>query len=288
MTRTKKIIAYVFFVTGATVFFLYVLFPSDTVKTYIEYSIAEISPDIDMHVEQLRPGLPPRLTVTNAYILFREDTAVRFDRMDCVPDYPSLVSSRPGFDFTAAVAGGRVEGTIHIHDDPENRSFITRMQFADVDLQGIPLLERIYSGGFSGTASGNINYTASLGGKGRNTAEGEAMVDINGVQINIENNLPGLDYLTFSRINADADLQNNQITINRFDMEGSQFSATGKGSLTLGRRVETSRVDLNSTVQVHPELIRSVGSLLPRQYLKDGRVSLRITGTLRQPRYSFR
>lgn len=288
MSRIKKFIAYALFVTGAAVLFLYMLFPSDSVKTFIEYRLAEISPDIDVHIEKVHPGIPPRLSLTNAYVLFRDDMAVRLDRVDCTPDYPSLVSSRPGAGFTAFVAGGRLDGTIHVHESPSTRSMITRMQFSDVDLQAIPLLGTFYPGDLSGTARGNIDYEASLNSSGENTAKGSAVVELYGARINIENNLPGLDFLTFPRINVDADLQNNRITFNRIDMEGSQFSATGKGNLTIAPRVETSRVDLNGTVQIHPELIRSVGPLLPRQYIKDGKVSLRITGTVTQPRYSFR
>ncbi|MFO8113001.1 MAG: type II secretion system protein GspN [Desulfosalsimonadaceae bacterium] len=288
MTRIKKIIAYALFVSGAAVLFLYVLFPSDTVKTYIEYKLAGISPDTEVHIEKVQPGIPPRLSATNVYVSFRDDTAVRLDRVDWMPDYLSLISSRPGADFTASVAGGRLNGTVHVNDSPENRSIITRMQFADIELQAIPLLVTFYPGGFSGTAQGNIEYSASMNNSGQNAANGSAVVEIHGARITIENNLPGLDDLTFSRINADADLQNNRITINQIDMEGSQFSATGKGSLTVAPRLETSRMDLNGTVQIHPELIRSVGPLLPRQYLKDGKVSLRITGTVTRPRYSFR
>lgn len=288
MSRIKKIVAYTLYITGATLFFLYFLFPSNTVKSYIEYRLAEISPEINVHIERIHPRIPPGFSFSNAYILFKDEAAIRIDSVDFKPGYLSMFTSEPRVKFTAALAGGEAVGVINMNSGADNGLIKTRINFEGVDLQAIPLLRSMYPGNFSGMTRGSIDYEASLPLTGNFPGKGNAMVDMVNVTVTLENNIPGLDTFSFSRVSADTNLENHRIAINRLDMEGSQFSAECKGALVMAQPVESSRIDLNGTVQIHPELIRSAGPLLPRQYVRDGRVSLRITGTLDNPRFSLR
>ncbi len=278
----KKITAYALYFTGVTVLFLYLLFPSDTVKHYIIYQFSDIAPEVELHIERVRPALPPGLSLANAYILLNDETVLRVDGIAFRPYYLSLLSTEPTFNFTGTAAGGQFSGTIQMLKGDGNHSFAARTHFADIDLQSVQLTAMLHPRSVSGTMRGDIDYAGPLSGKGT------ATVEIVGMQLTFEETLPGLDSLTFSRVNTTADLDQDRVTFNQIEMEGSHFSASGRGTLTLRQPIEASHIDLRGTAQVHPELIRTMGPLLPRQYLREGRVPIRITGTLANPRYAFR
>ncbi len=282
MTMIKKIAAYALYFTGVTVLFLYLLFPSDTVKNYIVYQFTGVAPDIGLHIERVRPALPPGLSFANTYILLKDETALRVESMAFSPDYLSLLSTEPVMNFTGTAAGGHISGTIRMLKGDGNRSFAARMHFADIDLQAVPLTGMIHPRSVSGLVRGDIDYAGPVPGKG------SATVEISGMQLTFEEIIPGLDSLAFSRVNASADLGQDRIAFNQIEMEGAQFSASGRGAITLRQPLESSGIDLRGTVQVHPELVRTMGPLLPRQYMREGRVPIRITGTLENPRYAFR
>lgn len=288
MGRIKKIVAYTLYIIGITAFFLYILFPANTVKTYIEYKIADLSPGVSIDIAAINPGFPPGLSFSDADILYRDEPAVRMDSARFSPAYLSLLSAGPGVKFSAAIAKGKVDGAIIMQTSGENPSAITRMHFEDIDLKDVHLLSSLYPGRFSGLANGRLDYQGVASATSQPAGTGSAELTISGAKIDFENPLMGLDGLAFSRITADAEMKNDQVTINRMDMEGSQFSASGSGILSLRHPVASSRLDLEGVITLHPELMRSLGPLLPKQYLKNDEIAVRITGTVAEPRYSVR
>jgi type II secretion system protein N len=277
MSSVQKYIAYALYIIGVAVFFLYILFPSDTLKTYIEYKTAELSPGIGMHIEKINPGLPPGITFSNAHILFMDESVVRFDRGRLSPAFLSMFSAKPAVNFDAAVSGGQVDGRLagSLSGMP---GIDARVQFSAIELQGLPILEKLYPARFSGTARGNVDYSG----------KGNATLNISGFRMDFDKSMMGIGHLDFSSINVEGEIEKDRMIVEKIEMTGSQFSATGNGTLTLRQPLEASRIDLSGSVEIHPQLIRSIGPLLPRQYLRDGKIPVRITGTLAQPQYLLR
>lgn len=288
MGRIKKIVAYTLYIIGITAFFLYILFPANTVKTYIEYKIAEISPGVGIDIDAIHPGFPPGLSFSDANILYRNEPAVRMDNAWFAPAYLSLLSAGRGVNFSGAIANGKVDGAIIMQASGDNPLAITRMHFEDIDIKEVKLLRLLYPARFAGLANGRLDYRGAAPATGQPAGTGSTELTISGVKIDFEKPLMGLNGLAFSRITADAEMENDQMTINRIDMEGVQFSASGSGTLSLRHPVASSRIDLKGVITLHPELMRSVGTLLPRQYRKNDEIAVRITGTITDPRYSLR
>lgn len=279
MSRIQKYIAFTLYILGVAVFFLYILFPSDTLKTYMEYKAAEISPDIGLHVEKLNPGLPPGLLFSNTHILFMNESVIRLDKVRLTPSIVSILTANPAVNVAAAVSGGRLEGKLSRKISQNGRGVNARVQFSEIELEGITMLEKLYPARFSGTAQGQIDYGAE---------KGNAALTVSGFRMDFDDSIMGIGHLEFTSIDAISEIENGRMAIERVEMKGPQFSATGYGSLTLRHPFEASRIELSGTIDVHPQLIRTVGALLPRQYMRDGKIPLRITGTLANPQYSFR
>lgn len=288
MNRTKKIVAYSLYVTGVTVFFLYMLFPSDTIRTYAEHIFAELSPGTALTIEWINPTVPPGIRFANASIQFEKETVVRFDHGHFVPAYLSMISSRPRGNFSAAVGNGMIDGTISVHSEKDDRTLSSRINLAAVDLGAIPILNGFYPANASGNLDGEIFYEASMHQGVQPNGNGSAIFTIAGLRVNLDEDILGMNQFLFSSVKAEAQMENGLISIKRLDMEGNQFSASGKGTLLMRYPIESSKIDLAGTIQLHPEIIRQFGALIPRHYLEKGEVPVRITGTLAAPRYMLR
>ena len=288
MDRVKKYAAYTLYIFGATVFFLYILFPVDTVKTYIESRAARVSPGMALYVESVRMGFPPGFFFSNAYILSGEEPVVRLDRGRFTPAYLTLISSKPAVNFTGEIAGGHAEGKISMQTGQDNRALATRIQFSAVDLQRLPVLETLYPGTFSGAAKGELDYQASMPAIGRSPGTGALMLEISGFRLDLDEDIMGLEYFDFSEITVEAQMANERLNVVQINLAGSQFSAKGNGTIDLRQPLESSRLDLEGTLEVHPPLMRHIGAFLPRQYRGDDTIPFRITGTMAHPRYSLR
>ena len=288
MNRTKKIVAYSLYVTGITVFFLYLLFPSDKIRTYTEHIVAELSPGTTLNIEHINPTVPPGFRFTNASIRFEQETIVRFDHGRFVPSYRSMISSRPTGNFSASVGNGMIDGTISVHSEKDDRTLSSRIYLAAVDLGEIPILNGLYPANVSGNLDGEIFYEASMHQGVQLNGNGSAVFNIAGLRVSLDEDILGINQFLFSSVKAEAQMENGHISIKRLDMEGSQFSASGSGTLLVRDPIESSKIDLAGTIQLHPEIIRQFGALIPRNYLEKGEVPVRITGTLAAPRYMLR
>ena len=288
MSKARKTAAYSLYILGVTLFSLYVLFPSDTLRTYTEHMVAEISPEITLDIQRIDPGIPPGIFFSNALIRLGEKPVVHFDQGRITPSYRSMAALRPSGNFSVQFAGGEMNGVIGARSGKGNRMLGGEVFLSGVDIGQIPLLGLLYPARFSGKLNGEIVYEAQAGEPERMDGNGSALLTVTGLEVELDDDLMGMGAFSFSRVSAEIEIKGGQIMINRFEMEGTQFSATGKGTLLPGQPFESSRINLTGAIQVHPELMRRFGSFIPRQHLRNGELPVRISGTLANPRYTLR
>jgi len=277
MNNARKWTLLTTYVVAIVVVFLYLLFPSETVKTYIGYRMSGISPEVGFDIDQVRLGIPPGLSLQDLDLHYQGKSAVRFDRMELVPAYLSLFTSDPTVKFTGLLAGGGIKGWTGIS---ESGPMHAQLILDAVQLDQLPVLRTFLPIAIGGAASGELHYDAK--------GVSQATLKIADCRIAIDPPMMGIKELTFTRMEADAEMNGQEIGIKRVEFNGPQGSGTGSGTLLLRQPMETSRINLTGTIKPHPSMIQSVGALLPKQYLKDGGIPVQITGTLKQPNFSIR
>jgi len=289
MSRFKKYFAYVVYITGATLLFLYILFPSDTVKDYIEYRAGSVAPGITCYMENLAPAIPPGLLLSNMYILSEDESLVRLDSIRLSPAWRTFLSMEPGIRMTAAAAKGDIDGTVKMRGGGDNRMLIGNISASSIDLEDLFALELFFPAAFSGSLSATARYETAVRHIDRFEGTGHATVSISGFRMNPHESILGvLDRLEFSSMEAEMTVENDRVRIDRLDLSGQQVSAQGSGTVTLRFPMEASRINLEGTVELHPQMLSRFRPLLPGQYQRDGRIPVRITGTLERPRYAIR
>jgi len=95
MKPSKTTILYTLYITGITLFFLWYLFPSDTLKGYLAYRLSQSRPDVTVTIDRLSPVLPPGIKLHEVDITHRNAVVLEVKSLKVVPGLASLIHGRP-------------------------------------------------------------------------------------------------------------------------------------------------------------------------------------------------
>lgn len=283
MNSVKKWLVFGVYILLVTGFFLYLLFPSDAVKSYVRYRLSALVPGADFTISGIKPGFPPSLVFTGVDFSYQDQPFVSIDRLSLLPGYLSLLKHHTAFRFNGKMYGGKMDGNADIAPGGNLRQIKTRLAFTNVSLDRIPAFKNFAKYRISGAAAGNMEYAGPANGSGK----GKAEVRLTNCSVNLEPPLFGIQKVTFDLANADIELKNQQLDLKEVTVKGHDLSGNAKGKIFLRNPVADSRIQLNGKVTPHPSLLKSIGAFLPRRYLREGGIPFRVYGTLKQINYSL-
>ena len=111
MVSVKAIFAYLLYALLAAVVFLYLLFPDEAVKAYIDGRLAAIDPSLNMAAETMRPAaIPPGLKMTGVDLNGDNTRLVHFDDARLSPVLTTLLGDTRQAKFLAHLADGTIQG----------------------------------------------------------------------------------------------------------------------------------------------------------------------------------
>ena len=99
MMNRKTQLLYGIYILAVAVFFLYILFPSDTVATYVTSRINRVNSDINVDVDRVSLAFPLGLTLHDARVYYLRTEVFKTDNLKIVPSFLSLFRSRIVFFF---------------------------------------------------------------------------------------------------------------------------------------------------------------------------------------------
>ena len=283
MNSTKKWIAgaaYILLVAGL---FLYLLFPSDAVKSYVRYRLAALAPGTDFAIAGVKPGFPPSLVFSDVNFKYRNQPYISADRLTFLPAYRALFKRRIAFRFNAKMYGGRMDGSTDMAPADNSGQLKTHLAFANIRLDDIPILKNLAKYHITGVAAGHIEYLGPTSGNGTGTAK----IRITNCGVKLDPPIFGIPQITFDLADADMALKNRQLNVKALNIKGHDLSGNITGTIFLTDPIGNSRIQLNGKIIPHPALLKNIGALFPRQYLKEGGIPFRIYGTVNQMNYSL-
>jgi type II secretion system protein N len=141
----------------------------------------------------------------------------------------------------------------------------------------------------SGRAEGRVRYRSNAGVYG----EGETEVMVKEAFVNFTPSLFGFQELSLGTVTAKASLTGDVARITDATIEGLQMSGDAKGSIALRQPLDRSRINLTGTLKLHPSFIKEISRAIPPQLFSigdfvDKGIPFRITGSIREPKFSLR
>ncbi len=284
MKISKISLLYSVYIIGITGFFLYYLFPSDALKTYLAYRLSQGNPDITVTIDRVNPVLPPGINLHDVGITHNNRALIDLESLKIMPGVLSLFSDKSILNFKARLNAGTISGRAELDDTSGGQEIKCDGRISGVQVQGIPALQRLPANKISGVLNGNFTYANT--GPNRSM---EGKLTLSQCRIELNEAAFNLKTLEFKDIDADLMLKNDTLTIKHTRAKGNQLDADLNGTIGL-----TGKSALNLTVSVTPHhlLLAKIEKTLPMDFLRkknagNAAISFKIDGTLDEPGFSL-
>jgi len=116
MVSVKTFFAYLFYALLAAAFFLYLLFPDEAVKAYMDGRLSAIDPSLTIAAETMRPAIPPGIIMTGVDLNRDDARLAHFDDARVSPVLTTLLGDNKQARFQARLAKKQFSSDIAIYD----------------------------------------------------------------------------------------------------------------------------------------------------------------------------
>jgi type II secretion system protein N len=284
MNNTRKWLPYFLFILGVTAFFIYFLFPSDKIKSFITVHFNKTYPGINISVDHVKPAFPPGLRLYNVNFYHTHDLLFRMEQIKIAPGLLSLFRSKIVFFFKGSAYTGILEGK---GEFTKNRQEVMiDGKLFGIRIKEISAIKDFIGRNISGVLDGNFTYQNKKGSGDNLKAE---LIISNG-QLELLTPLFQLENLPFKKITAELAMKNMNLNIKKCIINGDQMDGSISGSVTLKNIPGQSYLKLSGTIKPHPLFLEKLGNdlsanLLPKKIFGKNGIHIRIYGTLDNPRF---
>lgn len=287
MKLSRKSLLYTAYIIAITGFFLYYLFPSDTLKRYLEYRLSEGNPDIAVSIDRVSPAFPPGIKLHQVGIAHLNESLIDLENLKLMPAILSLFSDKTTVNFKGRVNTGTVSGRAQLNGNSGAQTVKIGGRISGVQVQGIPALQRIPADKISGVLNGDFAYANA--GPNRSLS-GE--LNLAQCRIELKNPLFSLKSLEFKGIDADLELRNEILDIKSSSARGNQLDADITGTIALKDRTGKNALDLSISVTPHHLLLAKIEKTIPLDLLRQQKagkdaISFKVNGTWDKPDFSL-
>jgi type II secretion system protein N len=277
-------VLYSFYFLVVTVFFLYQLFPSETVKRYVEGLGSRLDPALKTTVEQVRPAFPAHILLSDIRVRYNRRLLFKAGKATVAPRFFSFLWGKRGYTLRSRVYGGTVNARLETVSD----LMAGQLEVSALDLASIPVLKRFENIEPAGRLDCRLDFIPE---NGLFTAGGG--FHIKDFKVNLESMIPGMAVLSFSGIDGKIRFRGNKLTVTDGKARGRQADAGIHGTLTIEKPFIESALDLSLSVRPHADLITALRRNPALQWLSAGMTGktglpLRIGGTIEDPQISVK
>jgi type II secretion system protein N len=286
----NKRFLYSLWTLASLLLFLWLLFPGEFAESLIEGHADRRLGAGSVDVEGVRPALLLGLSVQGLALTLPDLPVVTAQDIRLTPSWLTLFTLRPGAAMKASLFGGNAEADARIRYSGLAWDRITG-EIEDVDLATLsPFVDGRLPVDlvFSGRGQANLELTRDKGVKGK------GRIELADVTVGITDPIIPVEKLSFASVVVEVEVTGRTLTVGRIHVDGTEVDAELRGTLTLSNPLESSRVNLTGTVNPDPGFVKELtdraplAMLMDPKLLKKGRIPLRISGTLGDPKVSFK
>ncbi len=276
--------AYLLFTLVVLVCFLWVLFPTATVKQWLEFRAGRQFPSCTFQLDRLwvYPGMVLVQGVHVRKHTHAHEEVARIDRIRIYPDIRSLLRThRLGWHYRVAALSGTATG--QVRKAGKNGPFLGEVHLQGMHLGQMLFLRQLFNRKISGLLSGKAegNWTDP----GHQHVKGQVILE-KGV-IGLVQPVLGLERLDYDRLGFTWHWRDGVVRIGDGTLSSPFLSADFKGNITLGAVPALSQVRLDGNIALRPEFFSGLESGAMVQFIRqqqmNGRLKVSITGTLMAP-----
>ena len=279
---------YTAYIIGITVFFLWFLFPSDTLKAYLAHRLTQRNSDVTVTIGRIKPILPPGISLQDVGVAGQGMPAIRLASLKVMPELRSLFSDRITLNLKGRIYQGRLSGRVQLEGGSPKSGLKIDGELAGIQLQQFSLLKQLSEHEISGSLNGTFTYTdaqpnPSLSGN----------LSLTNCRVLLTAPVFSQKSFDFKDIRAELTLQNNLLRINKFNAKGNQLDLDLAGNMALiAGDPAASKLNLTGTVTPHHLFLAKIEKDIPLNLLRSRKtgstaISFRVDGTMDEPGFSL-
>jgi len=287
MKPRKTTLLYTAYIIGITLFFLWYLFPSDTIKDYLADRLSQGNPDVKVTIDRISPVLPPGIKLQAVEITHRNMVLMEVNSLKVMPGLGSLFSNTTTLNFKGQVYEGTLSGRAEIND-PKGGGLKIDGNIAGVQVQEISALQQWSEHDIAGRLGGNFVYSAE-----KTTPKLTGKLTMSACRLELADAIFNQDTFEFKKVDADLVLQNRNLVINGFSATGSQLDLKIAGRVKINKSDSAKHaLNLTGTVTPHHVFLAKIEKDIPVNLLRNKKsgqtaISFKINGTLGDPEFSL-
>lgn len=286
---------YVLFAVLLVPVFLYLRFPSDDVKAYLQARAEGARPPLSFSVGRLGPSVLGGLKLEKASLAFKkaaEQVLVRADSLLVRPALGPILRGQRAYAFSGSAYKGDVSGRIVFKKDEPAETVETEITFEDIHVGDYGYLSFVMGRPVQGALSGKITFTGPASHP-LTGGTGEARLRFVDGGIGLLEPFLTFESIDFKEVDMELNLQPQRIHVARVRLRGEQLQGTLSGMILLKDRIEDSHLNLSGSIEPFAAFFEgSAGGARDtvaffKQRLKQGALSFTIRGTLKAPEVNF-
>ena len=291
--RIKKrgLFAYICYGMLLLLFLLYYRFPSGELMKYIEANFKNKYPGYMLFVEKGDVNFPPGMNFINVRVTKDDHPEMIFfesERFKIRPVLVSLFKDRKRFCFDCTAYEGNISGCLGFKGKNARSNYDTSITISDVDLGKYPIFSKTIGREFEGILNGSVDLKDQSGV----SVKGEADLMLSKGKVEFVQPILGISSVNFDGLLMKLLIENGQVEFKEVEIKGKEIQGSFSGQVILKKDIFNSSLNITGTIEPLGGLLSRLGSLsssmkLLRRRLRNGRLSLKISGTIESPRLRF-
>ena len=285
MSNTRKWLPYPIDSMGVALFFIYYLFPSDTVKNIITSHFNTANPGVNITIDHITPSFPPGLKLHHVNLYYLNDAMFNSEEIKITPNLLSLLGSRRIFFFKGSAFKGILEGRGEFSKNRPYQNYMVQGKFSGVQMEEISTVKHYFGRSIKGMLSGE--FTCRSGGESGGSLGAKLVISDGDVELLTP--VFSMKRIPFSQIDADLTMMDRRLKVKRCDIKGAPMDGSISGAVTLKQPPGTSYLKLSGVIKPNRLFLETLenfpADLLPEKLMKKGVIRIRIYGTVDEPRF---
>ena len=286
MINRKKQLLYGIYIIAVAVFFMYTLFPSDIVATYVTSRLNKVNPDINIDVDRVSLAFPLGLKLHDTSVYYLSTEVLKTDNLKIVPSFLSLFRSKIVFFFKGSAYEGKLEGRGEFDKNKPGQQAVIAVKLTGMKINDIAAVKQFLGRSIAGLLEGTFTYRNS----GKLDRELDAGFIISDGELEILVPILKQKSIHFAKLETNIMIKNERVNIKRCTMTSDELNGSISGLVNLKEPLNQSRLRLSGLIKPMPEFLEKLGkdlpvNLLPKKLLSKKVVRIRIYGSIDQPRF---
>ena len=288
MKPSKKTLLYTGYIIGITIFFLWYLFPSETLKAYLAYRLTLGKPDVTVTIDREKPILPPGIQLQDVAFARQNKPLLNLASLNVMPELRSFFSDRTVMDFKSRAYQGSLSGRLELGGGRQGEGIKINGNLAGIQLQQVSLLKQLSEHEISGVLNGTFSYADA---KPNRSLAGD--LTLTNCRIMLATPVLNQKAFEFKNIAAELTMQGNTLVIKQLNAKGNQLDLQLAGKVGLNSTdPAANKLDLTGTVKPQHVFLAKIENEFPVDLFRNkkaGRtaISFRVDGTMDEPGFSL-